>query len=297
MPPILLLAGATASGKSALALELAQRNGAVIINADSMQIYADAPILTAQPTQAEQESAPHHLYGFRDAAQPFSVALWLKAVSNHIAQCQNSGHSIIIVGGTGLYFKALTEGLHSVPKIPDTVRQKVRAMDNDTAYAALKEQDAVMANRLNPTDTQRISRALEVMNATGKSLDYWQNQPVTPPLSPQEYRCYITTLPRFELYARINARYDMMLHQGGLEEAQRLYARNLPDDLPLCRAVGIAQLLSYYKGECNLDDAIIKAKTSSRNYAKRQLTWMRNQMHYAQTLDMTASLSTLIKML
>lgn len=274
---VLIITGATASGKSGLALEMAQRCGGVIINADSMQLYADAPIITAQPTAEDQVLVEHRLYGVIDGAQSCSVAQWLTFAVVEIRACWQQGVLPILVGGTGMYLKALMDGLSSMPDIADDIRVQVRDMDATALAAALSSEDPLMAKTLHQSDTQRMARALEVIRGTGKSLAVWQQEPVQSPLPEAGYQLVITDMPREQLYQRINQRYDGMIEQGALEEALALHQRALLRTLPLCRAVGVAELLAYHDGVFALGDAITKAKTNSRRYAKRQLTWMRHQ--------------------
>ncbi|MCH2547880.1 MAG: tRNA (adenosine(37)-N6)-dimethylallyltransferase MiaA [Alphaproteobacteria bacterium] len=276
-PRVILLAGPTASGKTALAIRLAQQHDGVIINADSMQVYADIPILCASPTPEERSQAPHRLYGYLDAAQPCSVGLWLEAVRIAIYETWQQGKTPIMVGGTGLYLRSFIEGISPIPEIPPAIRDAVRALPTSEAYAWLCEHDTPMAAKLNAGDSQRISRACEVMQHTGKSLLYWQSlppQPIIPEAQPLLYRLQIE---RDLLYARCNQRLEMMLQQGALEELTTLLARKLPDSLPAMRAVGVPELTRHLRGEWTLPYATEKAQQATRNYAKRQLTWLRNQ--------------------
>lgn len=287
MNTLVIITGATASGKSAVALHLAQAHNGVIINADSMQLYADAPILTAQPTPEEQRLVPHALYGIIDAAQGCSVADWLAMSVPVITECWKTNQLPIVTGGTGLYIKALRDGLAALPEIDPHIRAITRSMDAPTLYAALQHEDPAMAVRLRANDTQRLSRALEVIRSTGKSLDWWQQQPVTPPLPDAAILLAVCELPREQLYTRINNRYEKMIEAGGLAEANAVYKRKLSDDLPLLRAVGIKELLDYHKGTLSFEQAIINAKAASRQYAKRQLTWNRKHYVNAFSLNMT----------
>ncbi len=281
---IVILTGATASGKSAKALQLAQHYHGVIINADSMQLYKDAPILTAHPTQEEQALIPHLLYGCIPADQPCNVALWLQWVVELIQQTWEQQKLPIIVGGTGMYVSALLKGIAPIPVIPDNIRQSIRALTTSQLASVLRAEDPVMSERLRPSDTQRMARALEVIRATGQSLSKWQHKPTQPPLPRANITLYATHMDRELLYERINQRFDEMIEQGALEEAQSLLERGYDQDLPLMRAVGIAQLLPYLRDEnVTLEEALQNAKTQSRRYAKRQLTWIRRQypeVHY-----------------
>lgn len=273
-----LIYGPTASGKSALALELAKEFGGVVINADSMQVYAGLRIITNRPTPQEEADAPHRLYGFRPAREPYSAALWLADVKEALSEAERQRWLPIIVGGTGLYFKALTEGLSEIPEIPPQIRERYRlaaqTQPAETLYAELARRDPATAAQLRPSDPQRIVRALEVLEATGKPLAEWQGRK-QPPLLPLEHTYPLTlTLDRAELYRRCDARLDAMLEGGAIEEARAFSALGLDPALPAMRAVGLKPLLAYVRGAMPLDEAAAAAKTATRNYAKRQLTWM-----------------------
>jgi tRNA dimethylallyltransferase len=274
-----LICGPTASGKSALALELAREAGGAIINADSMQVYAGLRVITNRPTPAEEAAAPHRLYGFRPLHEPYSAALWLADMKEALAEARREGWLPIVVGGTGLYFKALTEGLSDIPEIPAGVRERLRALaQSETAealHAGLARRDPATAGRVRPSDRQRVVRALEVLEATGKPLAEWQGHR-QPPLLPLG-RVYpiALTLDRAELYRRCDARFDAMLAGGALEEARAIAELGLDPALPAMRAVGLPPLISHVRGEVTLEEAATAAKTATRNYAKRQLTWIR----------------------
>lgn len=287
MNQTLIITGATASGKSSLALAIAQERGGVVINADSMQLYVDAPIITAQPNAQEMAQAEHRLYGVRDAADACSVAAWVAMAVDEIRDCWRIGALPILVGGTGMYLKALMEGISAIPEIPDTIREEVRALEGDALYAALAREDAIMAAKLHASDSQRSARALEVMRATGKSLAYWYACEASKPLPEAEFQLVVTQMPREQLYGRINQRFEQMIGQGALEEAQRLHTRGLSRDLPLLRAVGVAELLAHLDGTLSLEEAIESAQTHSRRYAKRQLTWVRHQFGDATQVDIS----------
>lgn len=274
-----LICGPTASGKSALALSLAKELGGAIINADSMQVYAELRIITNRPAPEDQAAAPHRLYGIRPAREPYSAALWLADVKRALDEAAGQGWLPVIVGGTGLYFKALTEGLSDIPEIPPEIRERFRgaalAQPAEMLHAELGRRDPATAARLRPSDTQRIVRALEVLEATGLLLAEWQGSK-QPPLLPLA-RTYpvALTLEREELYRRCDARFDAMLAGGALEEARAIAALGLDASLPAMRAVGLPPLLAHLRGELSLEEAAAVAKTSTRNYAKRQLTWVR----------------------
>lgn len=282
MPRAILVAGATASGKSALALELASAHAGVIINADASQVYGDLAIITARPGADELARAPHALYGHVDAAESYSVGRWLADLGPLIEQAGSEGLTPIIVGGTGLYFKALTEGLVAIPAIPDEVR---RAMRDEAAsrsapelHADLARRDPETAARLAPSDRQRILRALEVLSATGRPLVEWQRQPATPLIDISCCRCIIVARDRDFLHARIDARFDAMMREGALEEVRALADRRLDPALPAMRALGVPALLRHLAGSASLAEAVERAKLDTRQYVKRQETWARKHM-------------------
>jgi tRNA dimethylallyltransferase len=279
---VTLIAGPTASGKSALAARIAAERGGIVVNADSMQVYRELRILTARPTQAEEAVVPHHLYGFRPAAEPYSVAEWLKDLAPLLAAAREGGPPLVIVGGTGLYFKALLEGLSPVPDIPEDIRSQWRteAASKDSAelHAILRERDPAMAARLAPSDPQRIVRALEVLEATGRSLLDWQQVQGEGLLGEGEAELLFVSPPRETLYACCNTRLDQMIEAGALHEIRQLAALELDQGLPVMRALGVRPLLAHVQGMLALDAAIAAAKTETRRYAKRQLTWARRNM-------------------
>jgi tRNA dimethylallyltransferase len=282
-PGAILIAGPTASGKSALAIRLARGRGGVVINCDSMQVYRDLRILTARPNETDERQAPHLLFGYVDAARNFSVGLWLNDAADAIAQARARGLVPILTGGTGLYFKALTQGLSAMPPVPEAVRRKIReeakAHASADLHQALAARDPVAAARLRPSDRQRIIRALEIFEATGRSLFEWQEGQRPPPLLAPE-RCVRLFLEpaRDELRQRIDRRFDAMLAEGALEEIRRLAARRLDPSLPAMRAHGVPWLLSHLRGEIGLAEAAEAAKADTRRYARRQFTWFRHQM-------------------
>ncbi|MGO9460925.1 MAG: tRNA (adenosine(37)-N6)-dimethylallyltransferase MiaA [Rhodomicrobium sp.] len=274
-----LICGPTASGKSALALELARDFGGAVINADSMQVYAELRVITNRPTPEEEAAEPHRLYGIRPAREPYSAALWLADMKAALAEAEREGWLPIIAGGTGLYFKALTEGLSDIPDIPPEIRahyrQAARAQPAAELHAELARRDPLTAARLRPSDPQRIVRALEVLEATGRPLAEWQGRR-EPPLLPLSQAYPIAMAPgRDELYRLCDARFDAMLAAGAIDEARAIVALGLDPALPAMRAVGLPPLLAYVRGEMPLEEAAAAAKLSTRNYAKRQLTWIR----------------------
>jgi tRNA dimethylallyltransferase len=284
-----LICGPTASGKSALALSLAKELGGAVINADSMQVYAELRVITNRPEPKEEAAAPHRLYGIRPAREPYSAALWLTDVKRALDEAAGQGWLPVIVGGTGLYFKALTEGLSYIPEIPPEIRERFRAAalaePAELLHAELSRRDPATAARLRPSDTQRIVRALEILEATGRPLAEWQGSKQPPLLPLAQVYPVILTLERGELYRRCDARFDEMLAGGALEEARAIAALRLDASLPAMRAVGLPPLLAYLRGELSLDEAAAAAKTSTRNYAKRQLTWSRGNFSAWMTFD------------
>jgi tRNA dimethylallyltransferase len=278
----LLIAGPTASGKSAVALKLAKRFGATIVNADSMQVYRDLSVLTARPSGTEEREAPHRLYGEIDGAENFSVGLWLARARAILAENAGRSAPILFVGGTGLYFRALTQGLSEIPRVPEAVRAAVRAEAEGLAapslHARLAKRDPLTAARLSPSDRQRILRALEVLAATGRPLAEFQGAPAAPALATGEWVGLFLSPERAALDARIKARFAAMLGEGALREVAALMRRGLDPALPVMRAHGAPQLMAHLRGELSLDAAAELAVRDTRRYAKRQFTWARNQM-------------------
>ena len=278
----MLIAGPTASGKSALALEIAQRTGGIVINTDSMQGYRDLRILTARPTLAEEALVPHRLYGHVDAAVNFSAGAWVVDAARVLAEARADHRLAIFVGGSGLYFKALTAGLSAVPPIPAEVREGVRArLERDgveALHAELALRDPVSAERLKPRDRTRIARALEVVEATGRSLSDWHREGLPPLLPPGEFSALFLAPERDALYARIDARFDAMLAGGALEEVAALASRNLDPLLPAMKAHGVPALIRHLKGEITRETAAAIGRADTRRYAKRQFTWFRHQL-------------------
>lgn len=281
-PPPILLAGPTASGKSALALDLAERLGGVIVNADSMQVYADLSIITARPTPAEEAAVAHRLYGHVDGAVNYSVARWLADASAVIAQEERAGRPLIVCGGTGLYFKALVEGLSEVPPVPDEVRERLRIETSDVPtpalHADLARRDPETAARLQPNDRLRVLRALEVLEATGRSLSSFRGAKTPGPLTGRETRRIFLSPDRSALHERIDARFRQMIAAGALDEVARLEARRLDPRLPIMRAHGVPALIAHLRGEMSLEDAIARGQADTRAYVKRQFTWFRHQI-------------------
>ncbi|MGE0287435.1 MAG: tRNA (adenosine(37)-N6)-dimethylallyltransferase MiaA [Bradyrhizobium sp.] len=277
-----LIAGPTASGKSALALDLAQGTGGIVINTDSMQVYRDLCIITARPTAAEEARVPHRLYGHVDAAINFSAGAWIADAGRALAEARAQGKLPIFVGGSGLYFKALTRGLSAVPPIPAEVREAVRSrLDRDgveALHAELARRDPVSAERLKPRDRTRIARALEVIEATGRALPDWHREGLPPLLPPGEFSALFLAPDRDRLYARIDARFDAMLTSGAIEEVVALAERRLDPLLPAMKAHGVPVLIRHIRGEVTLAEAAEFGRTETRQYAKRQFTWFRHQL-------------------
>jgi tRNA dimethylallyltransferase len=278
----ILIAGPTASGKSALALGLAGRLGGVVVNADSMQVYRDLRIITARPSPEDEAKVPHRLYGLVDAAENYSVGRWCTDVRGVLAEVRANGRLPILVGGTGLYFKALTQGLSAVPPTPLDVRSAVRArletLGAAALHAELARRDPSMAVRLRPGDSMRIARALEVLEATGRSLADWHRDGLQPALDPARAVKVFLAPDRAELHRRIGARFDAMLAAGALEEVRALDARGLDPLLPAMKAHGVPWLRRHLTGAITLEEAAEGAKLDTRRYTKRQATWFRHQM-------------------
>lgn len=280
-PPVILLAGPTASGKSALGLSLAEKIGGTVINADSMQVYRDLRILTARPTDEEMARVPHRLYGVLDGAVHGTAALWREMALDAIGEAISAGRLPILLGGTGLYLKALTEGLVDLPPIPEEARNEARQrLERDGPaglHAALAAIDPAMAGRLKPGDGQRLVRAYEVRIGTGRSLAEWQAGSAAPPLPNPVYRLLLRP-PRAALYARIDRRFEAMIKAGALDEAQAFRGRSdVPADAPIRKAHGLPELIQYLEGKISLDEAIRIGQLNTRHYAKRQTTWFRHQ--------------------
>jgi len=278
----LLIAGPTSSGKSALALALAETHDGVIINADSMQVYRDLRIITARPAPEEEVRAPHRLYGDIDAAVNFSAGAWVADAAKVLAEARGQNRLPIFAGGSGLYFKALTRGLSAVPPIPPDVREDVRARlardGVEALHAMLMQRDPASAERLKPRDRIRIARALEVIEATGRSLTDWHRDGLPPLLPPGQFTGVFLSPDRDELYARIDARFDAMLQAGALDEVAALAARHLDPLLPAMKAHGVPALIRHLNGELTLDEAAVIGRADTRHYAKRQFTWFRHQL-------------------
>ncbi|OWV90358.1 tRNA dimethylallyltransferase [Rhizobium sp. R635] len=278
----ILITGPTASGKSALAVELAKRHNGAVINADSMQVYDTLRVLTARPSEEEMQGVPHHLYGHVPAGAAYSTGAWLRDVTALLPQLRAAGQLPVFVGGTGLYFKALTGGLSDMPDIPEALRDELRTRlveeGPEALYAELSQADPAMAASLNRQDGQRIVRALEVMKATGQSIVDFQGRSGPVVIDADEARKIVVLPDRAVLHARINGRFEKMLQQGAEDEVRALLALNLPAEAPVMKAIGVSQVAAMLKGEMTREDVLEKGAAATRQYAKRQMTWFRNQM-------------------
>jgi tRNA dimethylallyltransferase len=279
-PRIWLIAGPTASGKSALALRLAQAIGADIVNADSMQLYADLSVLSARPSREEMLLAPHHLFGVADTADGWSVGRWLDAARAALADIARWRRPAVIVGGTGLYFRALTQGLADVPPVPRAVTDRLEREAGAAGELALRPRLAAMdpeaEARIARGDRQRLLRALAVAEHTGRPLSAWQAD-TEPTLAPDDWRAVVLEPPRATLYAACDARLAAMFEAGAIEEVAALHARRLDPALPAMKAVGVREIIEHLEGRLTRDEALARSQRETRRYAKRQLTWLRNQ--------------------
>ena len=278
----ILITGPTASGKSALAVELARSHDGVVINADSMQVYDTLRVLTARPSEADMEGIPHHLYGHVPAGQAYSTGAWLREAGALVERLRGEGRMPVFVGGTGLYFKALTGGLSDMPEIPPEVRNRLRgrllAEGAETLHRELSQRDGAVAETLNPQDGQRIVRALEVLEATGRSIATFQGKTGPMVIDPDHARKIVVLPERALLHERINNRFEKMLAMGAEDEVRALLALDLPPEMPVMKAIGVSQIAAMLKGEMTRADVIETGAAATRQYAKRQMTWFRNQM-------------------
>ncbi len=292
-PPVALIAGPTASGKSALALQLAVQTGGVIVNADSAQIYRDLPILSAAPSADERAKAEHRLYGVLDGGQPCSAADWAEMARREIAEIHEAGRLPIIVGGTGLYIRTLLDGIAPVPPIDATVRQDVRSATTEENHRRLTTLDPEAAGRLNSADTTRIARSLEVVLSTGKRLSEWQNERQGGIGEGVELAPLLLLPPRDWLYARCDERFAQMIQAGAAEEVEALLKRKLDPFLPVMRAIGVREVAAWLDGDLTREEAIAAGQQATRRYAKRQYTWFSHQpppewRRFREPLDVAA---------
>lgn len=279
---VIVVAGPTASGKSALALELAERFGGEIVNADSMQVYRELRVLTARPYTADEARVPHHLYGILPISETCSAGHWLRLALSRIEAIWERDRLPVVCGGSGLYLKVLLEGIAPVPPVPDEVVETTRALferEGGAAFRArLADVDPGAAEKLAPTDKQRLIRAYAVADATGRTLAEWQaGQSSEPPLDGRFFTIVLAP-ERAALYRRIDARFDAMVEAGAVEEVAALRSLGLDPDLPAMKALGVPDFLRHLDGECDIVEAVERAKQLTRNFAKRQTTWFRNQL-------------------
>ena len=292
--PVIVIAGPTASGKSGLALDIAEGLSGVVINADSMQVYRDLRVLTARPDAADEARVPHRLYGYRDAGDPPSAAGWTGDAQAEIAVAREAGLRPVVVGGTGLYLKTLMDGIAPVPPVPADIRERARARREEIGaeafFAELAERDPAIAARLHAGDPQRVLRAWEVHEATGRPLSAWQEDPV--PSTGLTFRVVVLQPDREDLYDAIARRFSEMLETGALDEVRALMGRaeadRLDPALPVFRALGYPALAAHLRGEMSLPDARDTSVQQTRNYAKRQMTWLRTQLGPAENRALMA---------
>jgi len=277
LPELALIAGPTASGKSALALALAEARHGTIVNADSAQVYRDLQVVSARPSEAEERRAPHRLYGYRDGAEPCSAADWAEDAKAAIAEAHADGRLPILCGGTGLYLRTLLDGIAPVPPIDPAVRAAVRALPVAEAHALLTREDPQAAARLRPSDTTRVARALEVIRSTRRSLADWQGERTGGLGDGIRLRPLLLLPPRDWLYARCDRRFEEMMSDEGLAEISSLLERSLSPTLPVMRAIGVREIAGFLRGETRRDEALAAGRQATRRYAKRQYTWFAHQ--------------------
>jgi tRNA dimethylallyltransferase len=279
-PAVFLIAGPTASGKSGLAMDLAQRVGGEIVNADALQIYRDLRLLTARPSPRDEQRAPHHLYGAVDGAEGWSVGQWLRTAQPILADIAGRGRIAVVTGGTGLYFQALTRGLADIPPTPKAERSRTQAqydaLGENAFREALAKVDPASAERIAGGDRQRLTRAMEVWASTGRALTEWQID-TNPILTEGGWRAVVLEPERTALYARCDERLVQVVRDGALDEVRDLIERGLDPSLPIMKAVGVRELASHLAGRASLQEALALAQRQTRRYAKRQSTWLRNQ--------------------
>lgn len=302
MKPVICIAGPTASGKSAYAVKVARALDGEIVNADALQVYADLQILSARPTSDEMGDLPHHLFGHVSGSVRYSTGAWLRDVEPLILDILAREKTPVLVGGTGLYFRALLQGMADIPAVPEHIYAETSARLARDGIASLRKEaellDPIATARILGNDPQRLQRIVSVARGTGQALSIWQAE--THPVVPSRFaRFCVLTPPRENLYARINARYEDMLRAGGLEEAKAVFAKGYDESLPVMKAIGLRQLQRYFSELGSLDEAVEDAKRESRRFAKRQMTWFRNQPPQGTMLqnqeDQTRFLESLIE--
>ncbi len=285
---VLIVAGPTASGKSALAMDVAAQFNGVVINADSMQVYSELNILSARPSEEDERRVPHRLYGVFPPSRSCSVAQWLEMATKEVEAAFAAGRLPVVTGGTGMYLRALMHGLAPIPTVPDVIRaevqQKLDATGPQALHDELSEIDPETAARLAPGDSQRLIRAVEVFRATQRPLSQWLADGNRGALDDARFGVLVLMPPRAELYARIDARFEQMVEHGGLDEVRAIMELGLDPGLSAMKAVGVRELAAYLSGEITREEAVAKAQQASRNYAKRQMTWFRNQIREAETI-------------
>lgn len=279
----IIITGPTASGKSSLAIEIAKQMNGVIINADSMQIYKELSIITARPSKKDEKKVTHALYGVISGFEECDAAKWSLLTADEMSKAWSNGQIPIITGGTGMYIKSLIDGMSPIPDIDESVRSDTRNLVQEIGasglYDMLRQQDEETAIKLKPNDTQRITRAWEVLQSTGKPMSYWRKQPNIPIIE-ANYFTIVFTPDREILYNRCNARFEKMLKEdGAIDEVKKLMSLDIPKTNTIMKAIGVPEVINYIKGNITIDEAIEKASRATRNYAKRQLTWLRNQVN------------------
>jgi len=286
---VLIIAGPTASGKSALAMDVAERFTGTVINADSQQVYSELRLLTARPSGPDEKRVPHRLFGIVRGGAGCSAGRWVDLACVEIKAAQAENRLPILVGGTGMYLQSLTQGLSPIPNIPPSVRGEAMArhaeLGAEAFHAEVVKLDPVAGQRLPVGDTQRLLRAWEVTTYTGQAFSVWRDAPRIKPLADMHFSTIVLAPPRDRLYAAINARFSRMVEAGAVDEVRALAALDLDPDLPLMKALGVPELLAFIHGKCTLEQAVKRAQQLSRNYAKRQLTWARHQIEGAYILD------------
>lgn len=299
MKAVICIAGPTASGKSAFAIRAAKTLDGEIINADALQVYSDLQILSARPTKDEMGDVPHHLFGHVAGSVRYSTGAWLREVEPLILNILARDKTPVLVGGTGLYFRALLQGMADIPPVPQSVSEATAARLRASGIGSLRQEaerlDPIAASRVLGNDPQRLQRIVDVAMGTGQALSTWQAE--THPVVPICFaRFCVMTPPRETLYARINARYDKMLRAGGLDEAKAIFAKGYDVTLPVMKAIGLRQLHTYFNDEGSLDEAVEDAKRESRRFAKRQTTWFRNQPPAGQFLKTSEDQTAFLKL-